>query len=258
MYVDGADEITKHLAMIKGGGGALTREKIVGRGRQKFVCIADESKLVDVLGKFPLPVEVIPMARSHVARQLVKLGGQPVCAAGVHDRQRQRDPRRARAHDPDPVALEGEINQIAGVVVNGLFARRRADVLLLGDRRGRRRPCSSTRPYRRQPATCTVHDRLDTLPHFCTRRGTMPTTETTLPSSSTPNSRRSARGCCRWAGWSSSRSGSALEALEDRRHEPRAARWSSDDHRVNALEVRSTRSAAPSSPAASPRPATCA
>src|SRR5512141_1273451 len=132
VYVDGADEITRHLHMVKGGGGALTREKIVAAASTKFVCVCDSSKLVDVLGKFPLPVEVIPMARSYVARELVKLGGQPNLREGfttdtgniildVHGMQIM-----------NPVELETTLNQMAGVVTNGLFARRAADVLLLG------------------------------------------------------------------------------------------------------------------------------
>jgi ribose 5-phosphate isomerase A len=136
VYVDGADEITHHLAMIKGGGGALTREKIVAAVSRKFVCIADQSKLVDVLGKFPLPIEVIPMARSYVAREIVKLGGQPALRLGfttdngnvildVHNLQIMK-----------PLELESSLNQIAGVVANGLFARRGADVLLLGGDNG--------------------------------------------------------------------------------------------------------------------------
>ena len=136
VYVDGADESNNHLHLIKGGGGALTREKIVAAVSKKFVCIADESKLVPVLGKFPLPVEVIPMARSYVARELVKLGGQPVLREGfttdngnvildVHNLQIM-----------EPVKLEETINHITGVVTNGLFARRPADVLLLGTQAG--------------------------------------------------------------------------------------------------------------------------
>jgi ribose 5-phosphate isomerase A len=132
VYVDGADEITRSLAMIKGGGGALTREKIVSAAARTFVCIADDSKLVDVLGRFPLPVEVIPMARSYVARELVKLGGQPEWRPGVvtdngnvildvHGLQIER-----------PAELEATLNHIPGVVTNGLFARRGADILLLG------------------------------------------------------------------------------------------------------------------------------
>lgn len=131
VYVDGADELTQHLAMIKGGGGALTREKIVAAVAKRFVCIADRSKLVDVLGRFPLPVEVIPMARSYVARQLVKLGGQPVWRQGFVTDNGNLILDVRNLSILDPVALEAEINQITGVVTNGLFARRGADVLLL-------------------------------------------------------------------------------------------------------------------------------
>lgn len=136
VYVDGADEITRHMAMIKGGGGALTREKIVAAVAQTFICVADDSKLVDVLGRFPLPVEVIPMARSYVARQLVRLGGQPDWRQGtVTDNGNWiLDVRNLRIHDP--VALEAEINQITGVVTVGLFARRPADVLVMGTSAG--------------------------------------------------------------------------------------------------------------------------
>ena len=136
VYVDGADEITRHFAMIKGGGGALTREKIVAAVARKFVCIADETKLVDVLGKFPLPVEVIPMARSYVARELVKLGGQPAWRQGVVT---DNGNVILDVHNLDilkPVELETTLNQIDGVVTNGLFARRGADVLVLGTARG--------------------------------------------------------------------------------------------------------------------------
>ena len=136
VYVDGADEVTPHLAMIKGGGGALTREKIVAAVAQRFVCIADESKLVDVLGRFPLPVEVIPMARSYVARELVKLGGQPHWREGfVTDNGNVILDVRGLTI-ADPVALETALNQIAGVVTSGLFARRGADLLILGTARG--------------------------------------------------------------------------------------------------------------------------
>jgi ribose 5-phosphate isomerase A len=135
-YVDGADEITRHLHMIKGGGGALTREKIVAACSKKFVCVADQSKLVDLLGRFPLPVEVIPMARSHVARQLVKLGGQPVLRERFTTDNGNVILDVRGLNILDPVDLEGEINQIAGVVTNGLFARRGADVLLLGTAEG--------------------------------------------------------------------------------------------------------------------------
>lgn len=139
LYVDGADESNSHLHLVKGGGGALTREKIVAAAAHRFVCIADDSKLVDVLGAFPLPIEVIPMARSYVARQMVKLGGTPVYREGfvtdngnvildVHNLQ-----------IIDPPALEQKINNIAGVVTNGLFAIRPADVLLLGSANGVRK-----------------------------------------------------------------------------------------------------------------------
>jgi ribose 5-phosphate isomerase A len=136
VYVDGADEITRHLHMLKGGGGALTREKIVAAASKKFICLCDASKLVDVLGKFPLPIEVIPMARSYIAREIVKLGGQPKLREGfttdngniiidVHGLQIM-----------NPVELESILNELPGVVTNGLFARRGADVLLLGKPEG--------------------------------------------------------------------------------------------------------------------------
>ena len=136
VYVDGADEVTRHLHMIKGGGGALTREKIVAAVAGKFVCIADESKLKDVLGVFPLPVEVIPMARSHVARELVKLGGLPELRQGFTTDNGNIILDVRGLAIVNPVTLEGEINQIVGVVANGLFARRGADVLLLATRDG--------------------------------------------------------------------------------------------------------------------------
>ena len=136
VYVDGADEITRHMHMVKGGGGALTREKIVAATSKKFICVCDNSKLVDVLGKFPLPVEVIPMARSYIAREIVKLGGHPKLREGfttdngniildVHGMQIL-----------NPVELETTLNHLPGVVTNGLFARRGADVLLLGTSSG--------------------------------------------------------------------------------------------------------------------------
>ena len=140
VYVDGADEISPQLHMIKGGGAALTREKIVAAASDKFICIADQSKLVDVLGTFPLPVEVIPMARSYVARELVKLGGHP--------EWRMKDDKGVVTDNGNwildvhglsirnPVELESAINQIAGVVTNGLFARRGADVALLASADG--------------------------------------------------------------------------------------------------------------------------
>jgi ribose 5-phosphate isomerase A len=136
VYVDGADEITEHLAMIKGGGGALTREKIVAAAARKFVCIADESKLVPVLGKFPLPVEVVPMARAYVARQMVKLGGQPQLREGFTTDNGNVVLDIRGLSILNPVELETAINNIAGVVTNGLFARRGADVLLLGTKAG--------------------------------------------------------------------------------------------------------------------------
>lgn len=131
VYVDGADETNPQLELIKGGGAALTREKIVAAVADEFICIADASKWVDVLGAYPLPVEVIPMARSHVARQLVKLGGDPVYRKGVTTDNGNIiiDVHNMQIHDPKQ--LENAINQIVGVVTNGLFAQRSADVLLL-------------------------------------------------------------------------------------------------------------------------------
>jgi ribose 5-phosphate isomerase A len=136
VYVDGADEVTEHLAMIKGGGAALTREKIVAAASKTFVCICDASKLVPVLGRFPLPVEVIPMARSYVARQLVKLGGMPELRAGVTTDNGNLILDVRGLTIMKPMELEGEINQIAGVVSNGIFARRSADILLLATPEG--------------------------------------------------------------------------------------------------------------------------
>ncbi|MBL8377486.1 MAG: ribose-5-phosphate isomerase RpiA [Burkholderiales bacterium] len=136
VYVDGADEIDANLCMIKGGGGALTREKIVAAVAKKFVCIADASKLVDTLGRFPLPVEVIPMAREHVMREMVKLGGKPVLRAGFVTDNGNIVLDVAGLAIVDPPALEAAINQVAGVVTAGLFARRGADVLLLGTPQG--------------------------------------------------------------------------------------------------------------------------
>ena len=136
VYIDGADEITEHLAMIKGGGGALTREKIVAAVAKQFVCIADESKLVGMLGKFPLPVEVIPMARSHVGRELVKLGGQPALRQGYTTDNGNLILDVWNLDILKPMELEAAINNIVGVVTNGLFARRGADVLLLGTAAG--------------------------------------------------------------------------------------------------------------------------
>ncbi len=131
LYVDGADEATRHLQLIKGGGGALTREKVVAAASKQFVCIVDDSKLVDVLGRFPLPVEVIPMARSLVARQLVRLGGQPVWREGIVTDNGNVILDVHNLEILDPPALETEINQLPGVVTVGLFARRPADVLLV-------------------------------------------------------------------------------------------------------------------------------
>ncbi len=136
VYVDGADEITAHMAMIKGGGAALTREKIVAAVAKKFICIADESKQVDVLGEFPLPIEVIPMARSYVARELVKLGGDPVYRQGVITDNGNVILDVYNLKIIDPYALETQINQIVGVVTNGLFAHRGADILILGTAEG--------------------------------------------------------------------------------------------------------------------------
>lgn len=139
LYVDGADEATAHLQLIKGGGGALTREKVVAAASRRFVCIVDDSKLVDVLGRFPLPVEVIPMARSLVARQLVKLGGQPVWREGMVTDNGNVILDVHNLEILDPSALETEINQLPGVVTVGLFARRPADVLIVAGADGVRR-----------------------------------------------------------------------------------------------------------------------
>jgi len=136
VYVDGADEVTEHLHMVKGGGGALTREKIVAAVAKKFVCICDTSKLVPVLGKFPLPVEVIPMARSYVGREMLKRGAHPVL------RENYKTDNGNLILDChgltllDPPAMEADLNSVAGVVTNGIFARRPADVLLVGSEKG--------------------------------------------------------------------------------------------------------------------------
>ena len=132
VYVDGADEATRSLHLIKGGGGALTREKIVAAASRRFVCIVDEKKVVERLGTFPLPVEVIPMARNLVARQLRRFGGDPVWREGVVTDNGNHILDVRNLAIADPVALESEINQLAGVVTVGLFARRPADVLLVG------------------------------------------------------------------------------------------------------------------------------
>jgi ribose 5-phosphate isomerase A len=136
VYIDGADEINAHLQMIKGGGAALTREKIVAAVAAQFICIADSSKKVDVLGKFPLPIEVIPMARSYVARQIVKLGGDPDYRQGVITDNGNIILDVYNLKILDPIKLEQELNNITGVVTNGLFARRSADILLLGSDTG--------------------------------------------------------------------------------------------------------------------------
>jgi ribose 5-phosphate isomerase A len=132
LYVDGADESNHRLHLIKGGGGALTREKIVAAASDRFVCIADESKLVDVLGAFPLPVEVIPMARAYVARELTRLGGQPVLREGFTTDNGNVILDVHNLQISDPVDMETRINQLAGVVTVGIFAQRPADVLILG------------------------------------------------------------------------------------------------------------------------------
>ena len=136
VYVDGADEITEHLHMIKGGGGALTREKIVAAVARRFVCICDASKLVPVLGKFPLPVEVIPMARSYVGREIVKRGGTPVLREKFTTDNGNLILDCHGMQLLDPPAMEAQLDGIAGVVTNGLFARRPADVLLLAEAGG--------------------------------------------------------------------------------------------------------------------------
>ncbi len=136
IYVDGADEANSYLHLIKGGGGALTREKIIAAVAKEFVCIADGSKLVDVLGRFPLPVEVVPMARSHVARQIVKLGGDPVYREGFITDNGNIILDVHNMSIVDPRELETQLNQITGVVTNGLFALRPADKLILGTKHG--------------------------------------------------------------------------------------------------------------------------
>ena len=133
IYVDGADEINSYNHMIKGGGAALTREKIVAAVADKFICIVDNTKNVDILGKFPLPVEVIPMARSYVARELVKLGGSPVYRQGVITDNGNIILDVHNLSISEPLKLETQINALAGVVTNGLFAHRPADVVLVGN-----------------------------------------------------------------------------------------------------------------------------
>jgi len=136
VYVDGADEITRHLHMTKGGGGALTREKIVAAVARRFICIADDSKLVGRLGGFPIPVEVIPMARSYVARQIVRLGGQPVLRTGFTTDNGNLILDVRNLDVLDPIELEDAMTRITGVVTCGLFARRGADLLLLAGSAG--------------------------------------------------------------------------------------------------------------------------
>jgi ribose 5-phosphate isomerase A len=132
LYIDGADEATKHLHLIKGGGGALTREKILAAAARRFVCIVDESKLVATLGRFPLPIEVIPMAESFVARQMVKAGGQPILREGFVTDNGNHILDVHNLKIANPVEMETRFNQIPGIVTVGLFANRRADVLLVG------------------------------------------------------------------------------------------------------------------------------
>jgi ribose 5-phosphate isomerase A len=136
VYIDGADEFDKHRRLIKGGGGALTREKIVAAASRKFVCIVDESKKVGVLGNFPLPIEVIPMARSYIARQLVAIGGQPVLREGFITDNGNQILDVHNMNLVDPVSIEKRINDLAGVVTCGLFAIRPADVILMATPRG--------------------------------------------------------------------------------------------------------------------------
>ncbi|HIF50547.1 MAG TPA: ribose-5-phosphate isomerase RpiA [Thiotrichaceae bacterium] len=136
VYVDGADEATEHRHLIKGGGGALTREKIVAAASKQFVCIIDDSKMVPMLGEFPLPVEVIPMAQSYVARQISKLGGQPVLREGFTTDNGNIILDIQNMKIDDPVEFEHNLNQIVGVVTNGLFAHRPADILLIASDEG--------------------------------------------------------------------------------------------------------------------------
>lgn len=138
VYIDGADESNRQLQLIKGGGGALTREKIIAAASKKFVCIADDSKLVDVLGSFPLPVEVIPMARSYVARELVKLGGTPIWRENFVTDNGNLILDIHHLSIMEPVKLEQQINNIPGVVTVGIFALRPADLLILGGPEGAR------------------------------------------------------------------------------------------------------------------------
>ena len=136
LYIDGADEATKHRHLIKGGGGALTREKIVAAASRRFVCIIDESKLVPTLGRFPLPVEVIPMAQSYVARQMIKAGGQPILREGFVTDNGNHIIDVHNLKIANPLELETRFNQLAGVVTVGIFANRPADILLIGGANG--------------------------------------------------------------------------------------------------------------------------
>lgn len=136
LYVDGADEATRDRYLVKGGGAALTREKIVAAASRRFVCIVDDSKLVDVLGRFPLPIEVIPMARSYVARELVARGGQPVWRENCTTDNGNQILDVHGLVILDPPSLERDLNQIAGVVTVGLFAQRPADLLVIGNENG--------------------------------------------------------------------------------------------------------------------------
>lgn len=136
LYIDGADESDRHLNLIKGGGGALTREKIVAGASDKFICIADDTKLVDVLGKFPLPVEVIPMARSYIAREIVKMGGRPELREDFTTDNGNIILDVHGLEIMEPVKMEDDFNRLAGVVTVGIFARRPADVLILGTAEG--------------------------------------------------------------------------------------------------------------------------
>jgi ribose 5-phosphate isomerase A len=136
LYIDGADEATKHRHLIKGGGGALTREKIIAAASRRFVCMIDETKLVPTLGRFPLPVEVIPMARSYVARQMIKAGGQPIWREGVVTDNGNHILDVHNLKIANPLELETRFNQLAGVVTVGIFANRPADVLLIGGANG--------------------------------------------------------------------------------------------------------------------------
>jgi|TARA_B110000483_G_scaffold198104_1_gene237131 ribose 5-phosphate isomerase A len=136
VYIDGADEANHHLQLIKGGGAALTREKIIAAAAKEFICIADESKLVKILGEFPLPVEVIPLARSHVGRQIVKLGGDPVYREDCVTDNGNHIIDIYNLEILDPRKFESDLNQITGVVTNGLFAARPADLLILGTQDG--------------------------------------------------------------------------------------------------------------------------